>query len=289
MPTEHLTAEFTPDSTMTLRTDEVPTRAQLDPIVGESKETTLDELKEYRRQQIAFALTKRIVENYLLDAEQRPKPWLFPQILPIVQRWVDECVVTQGGAFEQMLLLSQYSHTAAQKIGSAMVRGTAGEKRLLPILRPYDAMGSTAEVDFNTTKTVYETTKSHLNYVVEDSGWETKVGETLDHMDEVVAYFKNPGILRIPYTHEGVQGHYIPDFVVQLRDGQPDPLNLLIEVTGERKKDKVVKVETAATYWVPAVSNLGEFGRWLFTEITDPWEAADLIAMNIRDIAAAGV
>jgi len=284
MPTERLTAEFTSDSTMTLRTDEVPTRAQLDPIVGESKETTLDELKGYRRQQVAFALTKRIVENYLRDAEQRAKPWLFPQILPIVQRWMDECVATQGGAFEQMLLLSQYSHTAAQKVASAMVRGTAGEKRLLPILRPYDAMGSTSEVDFNTTKTVYETTKSHLNYVVQDSGWESKVGETLDHMDEVIAYFKNPGILRIPYTHEGVQGHYVPDFVVQLRDGRPDPLNLLIEVTGERKKDKVVKVETAATYWVPAVSNLGEFGRWAFTEITDPWEAADLIAMSIRDI-----
>jgi len=285
MPTEHLTAEFTPDSTMTLRTDEVPTRAQLDPIVGASKETTLDELKGYRRQQVAFALTKRIVEGYLLDAEQRPKPWLFPQVLPIVQRWMDECVVTQGGAFEQMLLLSQYSHTAAQKVASAMVRGTAGEKRLLPILRPYDAMGSTSEVDFNTTKTVYQTTKSHLNYVVQDSGWESKVGETLDHMDEVVSYFKNPGILRIPYTHEGVQGHYIPDFVVKLRDGRPDPLNLLIEVTGERKKDKVIKVETASTYWVPAVSNLGEFGRWTFTEITDPWEAADLIAMNIQDIS----
>jgi type III restriction enzyme len=285
MPTEHLTADFTPDSTMTLRPDEVPTRAQLDPIVGESKETTLDELKEYRRQQVAFALTKRIIENYLLDAEQRPKPWLFAQILPIVQRWMNECVVTKGGAFDQMLLLSQYSHTAAQKVASAMVRGTAGEKLLLPILRPYDAIGSTSEVDFNTTKTVYETTKSHLNYVVQDSGWESKVGYTLDHIDEVISYFKNPGVLRIPYTNEGAQGHYVPDFVVQLRDGRPDPLNLLIEVTGERKKDKVVKVETASTYWVPAVSNLREYGRWAFTEITDPWEAADLIATNIHEIA----
>ncbi len=285
MPTEHLTPDFTPDSTMTLRTDEVPTRAQLDPIVGESKETTLDELKEYRHQQVAFALAKRIVENYLLDAEQRPKPWLFPQILPIVVSWMDECVVIKGGAFEQMLLLSQYSHTAAQKVASAMVRGTAGEKRLLPLLRPYDAIGSTAEVDFNTTRTVYETTKSHLNYVVQDSGWESKVAYTLDHMDEVVAYFKNPGVLRIPYTHEGVQGHYVPDFVVQLRDGRADPLNLLVEVTGERRKDKVVKVETASTYWVPAVTNLREYGRWAFTEVTDPWDAADLIATNIQDIA----
>jgi type III restriction enzyme len=286
MPMEHLDASFTPDSTLTLRTDEVPTRSQLDPIVGESVETNLDELKGYRRQQVAFTLAKRVVENYLLDAEQRPKPWLFPQVLPIVDRWMCECVVTQGGAFEQMLLISQYSHAAAEKIQSAIVRGTAGEKRLLPILRPYDAMGSTAEVNFDTTRTVYTTAKSHLNYLVEDSGWESKVGETLDHLDEVIAYFKNPGVLRIPYTHEGAQGHYIPDFVVRINDGRPDPLNLLIEVTGERKKDKVAKVDTARTFWVPAVSNLGEYGRWAFTEITDPWEAADLIAMTLRDLAA---
>ena len=285
MPMEHLEAHFEPDSTLTLRTDEVPTRAQLDPIVGASVETNLDELKAYRRQQVAFTLTKRVVENYLLDADQQPKPWLFPQVLPIVERWMRDCVVTQGGAFEQMLLITQYSHAAAERIQRAIVRGTAGEKRLLPILRPYDAMGSTSEVDFNTTKTVFETTKSHLNYVVEDSGWESKVAETLDHMDEVLAYFKNPGVLRIPYTHEGSQGHYVPDFVVRIDDGRPDPLNLVIEVTGERKKDKIAKVEAARTFWVPSVNNLREYGRWGFTEIRDPWDAADLIAMTVRDIA----
>lgn len=285
MPMEHLEANFEPDSTLTLRTDEVPTRVQLDPIVGGSIETDLDELKALRPQYVAFTLTKRVVENYLLDAEQQPKPWLFAQVLPIVERWMRDCVVTQGGAFEQMLRITEYSHAAAERIQRAIVRGTAGEKRLLPILRPYDAMGSTSEVDFNTTKTVYETAKSHLNYVVEDSGWESKVAETLDHMDEPLAYFKNPGVLRIPYTHEGSQGHYVPDFVVRIDDGRPDPLNLVIEVTGERKKDKVAKVEAARTFWVPAVNNLGEYGRWGFAEITDPWEAADLIAETVRDIS----
>jgi type III restriction enzyme len=198
-----------------------------------------------------------------------------------------DCVVTQGGAFEQMLLLTQYSHAASEKIQSGIVRGTSGEKRLLPILRPYDAMGSTLDVDFTTTRTVYTTAKSHLNYLVEDSGWESKVGETLDHMDEVLSYFKNPsaGVLRIPYTHEGSQGNYVPDFIVRIQDGRSDPLNVLIEVTGQRKKDKVAKVDAARTYWVPAVNNLGEFGRWGFAEITDPWEAADLLAMTVRDIS----
>ncbi|MDQ6682699.1 MAG: DEAD/DEAH box helicase family protein, partial [Chloroflexota bacterium] len=226
MPMERLAADFTPDSTLTLRTDEVPTRSQLDPIVGASVETTLDELKEYRPQQVAFALAKRVVESYLLDAEERAKPWLFPQVLPIVERWMRECVVMQGGAFEQMLLLTQYSHAAAEKVQAAIVRGVSGEKRLRPILRSYDAIGSTAEVDFTTTRTVYATSKSHLNYLVEDSGWESKVGATLDRMDEVVSWFKNPGVLRIPYTFEGRQGQYVPDFVVRIRDREiDDPLS----------------------------------------------------------------
>ncbi|MEX1278815.1 MAG: restriction endonuclease subunit R, partial [Chloroflexota bacterium] len=268
-------------------TDEVPLHVELDPIVGESIQTTLDELKKHRRQQVAFTLAKRVVEGYLLDADSRPKPWLFPQVLPIVERWMDECVIRKGGAFDQMLMITQYSHAAAERIQSAIVRGTQGDKRLLPILRPYDAIGSTAEVDFQTTKTVYATAKSHLNYCVEDSGWESKVAYTLDRLDEVLAWFKNPGVLRIPYTHEGAQGQYIPDFVVRIGAADQDPINLLIEVTGERKKDKVAKTDSASTYWVPAVSNLREFGRWAFTEITDPAEAADLIAVTIREIVEA--
>jgi type III restriction enzyme len=200
---------------------------------------------------------------------------------------MDECVVKKGGAFDQMLMITQYSHAAAEKIQSAVVQGTQGEKRLLPILRPYDAIGSTAEVDFNTTKTVYSTARSHLNYCVEDSGWESKVAYTLDHLDGVQAWFKNPGVLRIPYSHEGAQGQYIPDFVVRIGHGKADPINLLIEVTGERRKDKGAKTNAAATYWVPAVSNLREFGRWAFTEITDPAEAADLIAVTIQEIVGA--
>ena len=52
-----------------------------------------------------------------------------------------------------------------------------------------------------------------------------------------------------------------------------ETLNLIIEVTGEHKNDKVSKVSTAKTLWVPAINNHGGFGRWVFLEITDPWNA----------------
>jgi type III restriction enzyme len=64
------------------------------------------------------------------------------------------------------------------------------------------------------------------------------------------------------------------DFVA---DGGHDPdelLNLILERTSQRKKDKAAKVTTAQTLWIPAVNNHGEFGRWNFLEICDSWDAA---------------
>jgi len=59
--------------------------------------------------------------------------------------------------------------------------------------------------------------------------------------------------------------------------GWKDPLNLIIEVTGEKKKEKAVKVAAARRLWLPAVNNHGAFGRWAFLEIADPWDAQNLI------------
>src|SRR5205814_8502997 len=44
-------------------------------------------------------------------------------------------------------------------------------------------------------------------------------------------------------------------------------LNLILEVSGQKKKEKDAKVQTAKTMWVPGVNNLGTFGRWSFLEI----------------------
>ena len=78
----------------------------------------------------------------------------------------------------------------------------------------------------------------------------------------------------IPYTVNGVERQYYADFLVRLDDGRgkDDPLNLIVEVTGEQDKDKEAKTATARTLWVPAVNNHGGFGRWVFVEVTDPYD-----------------
>ncbi len=94
-------------------------------------------------------------------------------------------------------------------------------------------------------------------------------------MPEVVSYVKNQSLgFSIPYTVNGVEHQYYADFLVQLDDGRgkDDPLNLIVEVTGERDKDKEAKTATARTLWVPAVNNHGGLACWVFVEITDPYD-----------------
>jgi type III restriction enzyme len=283
LPTDRLTAEFTPAAVKVLATDEIATWTELDPIAGATTIADLSELKSHRLQEVAFVVAKRTLDNYFRDPDGNEQPWLFPQVLRVAQRWMTECLVCHGNAFPQMLLLAQESHDAADRIYHAIVRGTEGEKRLLPILRPYDPIGSTRYVDFTTTKPVYATERSHLNYLVLDSGWEAKLGQVLDNMDEVAAYVKNQGLnFKIPYTFEGQSRNYQPDLLVRIEPAVSPDTSLVIEVTGEQKKEKAAKVDAARTLWIPAINNHGRFGRWLFLEVTDPWDAESLIRASLQ-------
>jgi type III restriction enzyme len=283
MPTEQLEARFDETSVLQLSPKDVAIWTQVDPIVGQTEEHDLD-LREHRLQTVVFTLAKRTLDNHFTDEEGGERPWLFPQLARIAREWVTDYVLPfmHDHAFVQLLLLTEYSHLAAEKIQRGIYAGTKGEKRLMPNLRPYEPVGSTDDVLFETTKPCFETTKSHLNLVAEDSGWEAKLAQVLEGMPEVAAYAKNQGLnFKIPYTHEGRAGNYVPDFLIRLRDadstGDDDLLTLVLEVSGEARKDKQAKVTTAESAWIPAVNNWGQLGRWAFLEVTDPWDAKDFI------------
>lgn len=293
IPGERLTATFTDESRLALTTADLPTKTENAPIVGTTAEHTLDDLKRKRPNQVAFEIAKLTLEKYFRDDQGNDKPWLFPQLLSISKRWMDECVILKDNTFIQLLWLTSTRHDAADRIYKAIVESTAGTPAVKPILRPYDTLGSTRYVDFDTTRAVYSTRddKCHISHVVADTGsWEQKLAQTLEDMPEVVRYVKNHNLgFTIPYTLNGEEKQYIPDFIACIDDGQgpAELLNLLIEVTGEKKKDKAAKVATARTLWVPAVNNHGGFGRWEFIEIADPWDAANLIRGLLSQSAGA--
>jgi len=111
------------------------------------------------------------------------------------------------------------------------------------------------------------------------------MAEALENMSEVIRYVKNHNLgFTIPYSLSGEEKNYIPDFIACIDDGNgPDNLlNMIVEVTGEKMKDKAAKVSTACTLWVPAINNHGGYGRWAFIEVADPWDAQNLIRSFLK-------
>jgi len=273
-----LTAEFTDASRMALSTQDVPSTTEMQPIVGEQARHTLDDLRAKREQEVVFALAKRAHERYWPD-----EPAVFPQLVRIIGDWLAGCVQLKDHAFVQMLLLHELADRAVERVYKAIVRADPGQATLRAMLSPYDRTGSTRTVDFDTAKPVMKTDpdRCHVSHVVADtSSWEQKMAQVLEDMDGVLAYVKNEGLgFTIPYAHEGEQHGYIPDFVARIDDGHgaEDPLNLIVEVSGQNLENKAAKVTTARELWVPAVNNLREFGRWAFIEISDPWDAENAI------------
>jgi type III restriction enzyme len=170
LPSEKLSATFTEESKLSLSTADLPTRVENAPIVGESSIHTLDDLKQRREQEVAFLLAKLVLEKYFRqDGAQHTtreashqfdsevQAWLFPQVLHIANRWLRECVICKDNTFPQLLLLLAFAHDAADRIYHAIIRSQSGETTLLPILQPYDALGSTRYVDFDTTRPTYLT------------------------------------------------------------------------------------------------------------------------------------
>ena len=287
---------FNKDTQLALSTRDVPTITENSPIVGQSSVHSLDELRGHRIQEVVFRIAKLTLEKYFRGDGTFPKrgepphqwnnevqAWRFPQLLDITRHWLAECLTCQDNTFPQLLLLFELAHDAADKIYAAIMQGAEAQKTLLPRLQPVDPIGSTRWVDFDTARPVFLSSpdKCHISHVVADTdSWEQKMAQTLEDMPEVVRYVKNQNLdFTIPYTLNGAERRYIPDFIACLDDGNgpDDLLNLIVEVSGQPKKDKAAKTATARTLWVPAVNNAGSFGRWDFLEVTDPWDAARTI------------
>jgi type III restriction enzyme len=299
-PDEDLAADFGEDSKLALSSGDVPTTTEVSGSVGEREFHNLDDLKTIRQREIAFNLAKRLLDRYFRDAPDEngvsvERPWLFPKLVRIVRRWMDDpgCLILKDNAFPQLLAFAEYANDAVDRIYLGIVRHQGGEKRLRPILRAWDPVGSTRYVDFDTARPCWTTDagKCHVSHVAADTeSWEQRMAQALEEMPEVVRYVKNQSLgYTIPYTLDGQPHSYIPDFVACIDDGHghDDLLNVVVEVTGKKDKAKAAKTATARDLWVPSVNNHGGFGRWAFVEVTDPWDAHDTMRGLLGSLVSA--
>jgi type III restriction enzyme len=286
LPQERISAIFTDDSRFELNAANVgPCTVLMEGIVGEGVELTPDVLQAVRPSEISFHLAKRLLYGRFRDPGEDPPMHLFGDLQRICRRWVQEGYLTAKGVPIGAIAYVELAEKAIDLIYLACQRATEGEKRIKAILDAYNPAGSTRHVAFTTTKDVRQTEKSHVNFVVMDSNWESELARVLERHPRVLAYVKNQGMqFEVPYRDGAVGRNYIPDFIVRLDDDADEPLNLILETKGFRGADAQLKAQTMLELWVPGVNNLGTYGRWAFHELRDGFAIQDEFEALVRKL-----
>ena len=277
LPEERLTAEFNDDSVLELTPGLVgPSITRNAGIIGEGVDLNLVHTGDLRKSELLFNLTTRLLYTKWRDPGEEPRLHLFGQLKRITRQWLDTCLVCKGGTYPAQLMYQELADMACERITAGITRAFVGTKPIKAVLDPYNPTGSTAHVNFSTSKrNRWETDarKCHINWVILDSDWEAELCRVVESHPRVRAYVKNHGLgLEVPYRYGSATRRYLPDFIVQVDDGRDDPLHLIIEIKGYRREDAKEKKATMENYWVPGVNNLRTYGRWAFAEMRDVFE-----------------
>jgi len=222
--------------------------------------------ERFRMQRLVF----RLAADLTTDLEGREKPWVFPQLVRIVEQTIERKVEYDRGVDERELCNMRYVAELRNRIRSAI--RTDERDGLLPVLNDYDPIGDTT-VNFQTAKQAEPVAKSHISHVVWDSQLERDIARQLDRDERVVSFAKNERLFyEIPYRWQGTTGRYRPDFVVKLESG----VTLVIEGKG-RKTEKDDAKLTAARRWIEAVNAWGRLGPWGFGLVFKEAEVSPLL------------
>lgn len=232
---------------------------------GRLENVSLNPYRKGRRlQELAFDMAAALTREYATQPScTAPPQVLFPQILAIVNRYLAEKVRPVSPAQTVDVFLSPYYGWAIERLNESIhPDASQGEAPEVPRYETSRGPGSTADVDFSTSRDVREVLKCHLNYAVADTlRWEQSAAYYIDRHRATAAFVKNAGMgFAIPYLYNGQMHDYVPDYIVRLNtDEHP---NLILETKGYDPLEGVKR--EAAERWVSAVNADGTYGRWLY-------------------------
>jgi len=237
---------------------------------GSIAEVTLEPyLVERRFQELHFDLARDLTRTYVEQSGGVvPAHVLFPQVVGIVKEYLQNKVTVRGRGHLLQVFMAPYYGWVVERLAEAIrPDGSESEPPELPIYERSRPSGSTAEVDFWTSKDVREVEHSHVNYVVADTAaWEQQASYRLDTHPVVEAFVKNAGLgLAIPYLDNGQYHDYLPDFMARLHGNER--MTLILEIKGFDRGEEVKRA--AAERWVRAVNAGGQHGRWAYAVVKD--------------------
>ena len=119
---EKIEAIFTAASHYELSTADIPSRIEIEDLTGGSREVELPYLTRFRDQQTQYYLAKVVMDNYLRDADNEAKWWLFPQVLSVTRRWMKDYVIYKDNMYPQYLHIGEIARKAAFRIHQGILR-----------------------------------------------------------------------------------------------------------------------------------------------------------------------
>lgn len=239
--------------------------------LDQTEKLTLEQVSQRRKQELVYTITKYMLDHYYRDDDGNTQFQKFTQLKNIVDYWVNHKTRCIGDAFVNMLFYED-----PKAVCDHVMLGIHAEQRkhdkVMPIFNHYNKFGSTKYVNGNTSKPVFKTKKSHVNYAVADTdSWEQIAAKSFEEMDEVISYVKNSFLgFHIPYTALGKDRQYLPDFILSVKTKR-NIMNLIVEISGFSAKDKEEKKQYVYNRWLPAVNNVLDkysMNRWHFVEIS---------------------
>lgn len=233
--------------------------------------------KGQRHQQLVFEMAAALTRDYVAQPTcEAPAQVLFPQVLAIVDRFMREFVEPIPPFLTVDAFLSPYYGWIVERLVQAIRPDVReGETPEIPRYESNRGPGSTAEVDYWSSKEVCEVVKSHVNYVVADTAkYEQSAAFYIDTHPKVRAFVKNAGLgFAIPYLNNGQPHDYVPDFIIRLETEAEH--YLILETKGF---DPIRDVKSqAAERWASAVNADDRYGHWVYRVADHPSKVRSII------------
>ena len=177
------------------------------------------------------------------DPGDEPELYLFTELKRITRQWLDNCLVCKGDTYPAQLMYQELADMACERIAAAIVRGENRCSPVKAVLDPYNPLGSTAHVNFHTSRAD--------RWKTDSPALPCQLGHLRQRLGSgVLPRGRSPsprqGVRQepqsrfgCPHTRYGSEARtYVPDFIVLVDDGRggEDLLHLVVEIKGYRRE-----------------------------------------------------
>ena len=151
---------------------------------------------------------------------------------------------------------------------------------LIPVFDTERPIVSTGDMrTWYTGKPCEYTKRSHVNFCVYDSTWESADAFQLDHSGNVDAWVKNDHLgFEMLYVYKGVVHKYRPDFIVRLKTETIWFLKQKVKTPIRIKPRRAFLDE-----WIKAVNEHGGFGKWGWAVSRMPGDVVQILEQFSND------